>query len=189
MRSTTKVLAVLVAVLVALVVAYVVIGPARQASATAAGPDVAPLPADGAAGYAGGSLPEGRDVAVSAAVTAVPLALGYDYRTLDAGLEDATALMTDAFAAEFRDTFERSAAELARDQQAVTKATVRAAGLASTSSTGGDSVVVLVYVDQVLASSTTVKDRDNPVEISQNRVLVGLVQTDGRWLVDSIEPF
>ena len=49
-------------------------------------------------------------------------------------------------------------------------------------------MLCLVYVDQLLVSSTTVKDEDAPVRVSQNRVLVGLTDDDGSWRVDSIDP-
>ncbi|CAB4734694.1 MAG: hypothetical protein F2667_14745 [Actinobacteria bacterium] len=148
--------------------------------------DRAPVLSDAGA-YAVGSLPDGLDAAVEAAATTLPLALTYDYRTLDDGLERATAGMTDEFAEQFRTTFEGSAAELAADKKAVTNAVVRAAGLVRTE--GGGRVLCLVYVDQVLVSSATMQDAERPVDVNQTRVLVGVTDVDGTWLVDSIQPF
>ncbi|WP_183094170.1 hypothetical protein [Nocardioides stalactiti] len=145
----------------------------------------APVRADQGEVYVPGSLPDDLDAAVEAAATAMPLALGYDYRRLAKGLDAATAVMTEDFAEEFRRTFQASAAELARKQKAVTTATVRAAGLVSTDD---GHVLALVYVDQALVSSTTLEDEDAPVRVSQNRVLVGLTQEDGAWRVESIDP-
>jgi len=172
---------VLVALLVAVVAAYVVLG------ATAPEPDTTkPTSADSDKGYAGGALPDDGEDAVDVAVDVLPLALGYDYRTLDEGLDKATALMTKDFGEEFRRTFEDSAAQLATDKEAVTSATVRSAGLVRVD---GDRVSCLLYVDQLLVSSATVTDEDNPVRVSQNRVLVGVTDVDGTWLVSSIQPF
>jgi hypothetical protein len=33
------------------------------------------------------------------------------------------------------------------------------------------------------------KERETPVAVSQNRVLVGLERVEGHWLVSSIQPF
>lgn len=144
-----------------------------------------PQLADTAGAYRTGSLPDDLDDAVDVAVEGLPLALAYDYRSLRDGLDSATALMTEDFSEEFRRTFQRSAAKLARTQQAVTSATVRSAGVVRIED---DSVLTLVYVDQVLVSSTTLQDRDQPVRVSQNRVLVGLSDDDGTWRIDSITP-
>jgi hypothetical protein len=145
-----------------------------------------PRSGDSAQGYRTGTVDPELDGATEAAVEALPLALGYDFRSLDKGLDRATALMTDGFAEEFRRTFEGSAGKLARSKKAVTRATVRAAGVVRASDR---EATVLVYVDQVLVSSSTLKDEAAPVRVSQNRVLVGLVQSGETWKVDSIRPF
>lgn len=178
MRRLTIALA---GLLVAVLAAYLVLG------ATAPEPDTTkPVSADQEKEYVGGALPGDDAKPVATAVKTLPLALGYDYRTLDEGLDKATALMTKDFAEEFRSTFESSAAQIAEDKKAVTSATVRSAGVVRAD---GDRVLVLVYVDQVLVSSDTVADEDNPVRVSQNRVLVGVTDASGEWLVDSIQPF
>lgn len=175
-------LAVLGAVLVGLVVSYALIGDDEPAA------EAGPAPVLGASGkaYAGGSLPDGGADPVAVAVEALPLALGYDYRSLGAGLNAATALMTEQFATEFSRTFRESAAELARSQQAVTSATVRAAGLISGDD---DHALCLVYADQALISSTTLENDEAPVRVSQSRVLVGLAREGDHWRVESIQPF
>jgi hypothetical protein len=175
-----RLIVILTVLLVAAVGSYVYLGTDRTDA-----PSQPPEPADARSGYAPGTLPGGTSKAVEVAVEALPLALSYDYRSLDKGLEKATALMTEDFASEFSRTFEQTAATLARDQEAVTSATVRAAGAVRVE---GERVLCLVYVDQVLASSTTVTDRDKPVRVSQNRVLVGVTDDSGQWRVDSIQP-
>lgn len=138
--------------------------------------------------YRPGSLPsEPGEDAVAAALKAVPKALSYDYRTLDEGLADATALMTDDFRNEFSKVFAATARPSALEKKAVTNALVRGAGLVRLE--GDDEAYCLVYVDQVLVDSATMKDKAAPVAVSQNRVLVGLERKDGDWLVSSIQPF
>jgi Mce-associated membrane protein len=145
-----------------------------------------PRSADASAGYGPGTVDPDLDGATTTAVEALPLALGYDYRSLDKGLARATALMSKEFAGEFTRTFNGSAAALARSKKVVTRATVRAAGLVRASD---KEATCLVYVDQVLVSSRTLKDSESPVRVSQNRVLVGLVRSGDTWKVDSIRPF
>ncbi len=145
-----------------------------------------PRSGDASAGYRPGTVSADLDGATETATEALPLALGYDYRSLGKGLDRATALMTDDFAQEFRRTFDGSAAKLARTKKAVTRATVRAAGIVRA---GDEEATCLVYVDQVLVSSATLKDTAAPVRVSQNRVLVGLVRSGDTWKVDSIRPF
>ena len=123
----------------------------------------------------------------AAAAEALPLALAYDYRELDAGLDAAVETMTADFGEEFRRTFADSAAALAEEKQAVTSATVAGSGLVRVEDE--DRVLCLVFVDQALVSSATLGDPDAPVQVSQNRVLVEVVRDGGSWLVDSIQPF
>ncbi len=139
--------------------------------------------------YRPGSLPsEGGEDAVQASVKAVQKALTYDFRTLDEGLADATELMTDDFRTEFREVFEATARPSALEKKAVTRTLVRGGGLVRLEK-GDDEAVCLVYVDQVLVDSATMRNKEQPVTVSQNRVLVGLELEDGEWLVSSIEPF
>lgn len=137
--------------------------------------------------YRGGSLPDrNAQAAMEAAARAVPVALSYDYRTLDKGLSAATKLMTASFADQFSDTFDKTARPMAADKHAVTRALVRAAGLVRLE--GDDRAICLVYVDQVLVSSKG-KRKSEPLRIQQNRVTVQLRRVDDTWKVDGIEPF
>jgi len=172
-------LAVVLAV-VASVALWVAPGPSAQPRTHA------PVSSDATTGYEPGTVPGDDGGAVVAAARALPLALGYDYRSLRRDLDRATDLMTDDFGVEFRRTFQDSAGRLARTQRAVTSATVRAAGLVRADK---ERASCLVYVDQVLVSSSTMRDTDAPVRVTQSRVLVGLRREHDRWLVDSIAPF
>jgi len=126
------------------------------------------------------------EAAVRAAAATLPVALSYDYRSLDKSLDAATARMTPAFAAKFRDTFEKTTRTMAVDKKAITSALVRAAGIVG--SVQDDKATVLVYLDQVLVSSKAKKASD-PLKVSQNRVHVSLRKVDGKWRVNDIEPF
>lgn len=139
---------------------------------------------DGA--YTVGTIPGHGQHAVEEAVTAIPLALSYNYATLSEGLDEAVDHMTDSFAQEFRATFDKTARRLATSRKAVARATVRAAGLVSIDD---DKAVVMMYVDQVLLSGKKPGGEDGPVSVSQNRVEVVLRGSGDSWEVDSIEPF
>jgi Mce-associated membrane protein len=138
--------------------------------------------------YRAGSLPsdEAED-AVKAAARAMELALALDYRKLDEGLSDATQLMTDSFVARFSSDFNKLARTRALKKKAVTSALVRGAGLVRME--GDDEAYCLVYVNQVLLETKNLGKDSKPIDVSQNRVQVGLKKVGGDWLVDSIQPF
>ena len=119
--------------------------------------------------------------AVQAAVWHLPQVLSYDYRTLDADLAKSLPALTPGFAAQFTSTFTTVVRPVATKNKAVVKALVRAAGLASRS---GDSVSVLVFIDEALVSSGGA----TAPKISQDRVKVTLLRSNNRWLIDSITP-
>ncbi len=149
-------------------------------------PTVTPkLNADGS--YRVGTVGNADEVAaVKAATKALPIALSYDYRSLDTSLSRATALMTTAFAAKFRTTFNATTRTMAVDKQAITSALVRGAGIVGPIQNGR--ALVIVFLDQVLVSSKDKKASD-PLSVSQNRVHVSLVKEKGQWRVSDIEPF
>lgn len=136
--------------------------------------------------YTVGTIAGEADQAVQSAVDVLPAALSFDFRSLDESLSSATAGMTESFAEEFSATFDKTARPMAEDKSAVTNTLVRGAGLVRLD---GERAVCLVYVDQVLVSSDTAKNKPLPVQVSQNRVTVDLVRVDGDWKVDGITPF
>ncbi|HSV41342.1 MAG TPA: hypothetical protein VLI04_21445 [Nocardioidaceae bacterium] len=154
--------------------------------ATRSGPDdVRPAVADDGA-YSVGSIAGGGEDVVRAAAEALPIALTYDYRTLEDDLAAATERMTSSFAEEFTDTFRKTAQQLATEKKGVTQALVRAAVLVSE---GDGKAVALVYVDQLLVSSEQSQQDKGPIRVTKNRVLVDLVEVDGAWKIDNIRPF
>jgi hypothetical protein len=137
--------------------------------------------------YRLGTLPDkDASAALKAAVTALPVAVSYDYRTLDDSLAKATALMTASFAKEFTKTFDASTRAMAVQKQAITSALVRGAGVIG--AVKGGKVTCLVYLDQVLVSSKD-KKASSPLKVSQNSVRVKLQKVGGAWKVDDVEPF
>lgn len=152
-------------------------------SSTVAAGDVVPTIKDGV--YVVGSIPDpdARD-ALLVAVGAVPVALSYDYRSLDKSLASATAMMTDAFATEYREIFDKTTRKMAVDKEAVTTTLVRAAGVAT--AIEDDSVTCLVYLDQFLLAS---KGQKPAKSYTAARVHVSLTKVDGTWKVSAIEPF
>jgi hypothetical protein len=180
-RGRTALLALLavIAVLGAVATAYLALQPAEQ--------DTRPVAAANG-DYTPGSLPSADSAAaVAAAVRAVPPALSYDHRSLDAGRDAAAAQMTPGFAGTFSKTFDQAVKPTATAQQAVTRAVVRGAGAVGPSR--GGEVRALLFVDQMLVSSQTMKTPDKPAQISQNRVQVTMKQDGDRWLLDAMQPF
>jgi hypothetical protein len=152
-------------------------------SSAVTGVGVVPTIKDGV--YVVGSIPDpGSRAALQAAVDAVPAALSYDYRSLDKSLASATALMTDAFAAEYTDIFDRTTRKMAVDKEAVTTTLVRAAGVST--AIADDRVTCLVYLDQFLLAS---KGQKPSKSYTAARVHVTLEKVGGAWKVAVLEPF
>ena len=114
------------------------------------------------------------------------VALGWDYRTLNEGLADATARMTDGLVdgpQGFKATFNKITRPRAKANKAVVDALVRGAGEVRTSD---GRVTVLLFVDQVVVDRKTAKNPKLPYEVVANRVYMELEKVDGEWLVDEI---
>lgn len=168
--------------------ALVIIGSALCLYLALTRPDRVPIaerPGEGAA-YRVAELAGPGGPALAAAVAAVPAALSYDFRRLDASLARATRSMTASYAAEFTATFDERARPVARARKAVTRAVVRGAGLVRTS--GDARAVVLVFIDQLLVRSTRQDAGEAPTTLSRNRVLITMVLRAGTWKIDDIRP-
>ncbi|WP_028656247.1 hypothetical protein [Nocardioides sp. J54] len=137
------------------------------------------------ASYTAGTVPTAPEGSLQAVADLLPTALSYDHGDLDASLAAATATMTSAFAKDYTTTFEATVRPLATSKGAVSEAHVRAAGLVR--SADDDQAVALAFVDQVLVSSKG-QAADQPVKVSQVRVLVGVRKVDGEWRIDSVDP-
>lgn len=151
-------------------------------------PDEMALPDRPGAGatYRPADLDGPGGTALAVAVDALPAALSYDFRDLDASLAAATRTMTTAFAARFTATFDERARPAAISRKAVTEALVRGAGVVR--AVGDTRAVCLVFVDQLLLRSTRHPADRPPTTLSRNRVLVELVLRSGTWKIDDIRP-
>lgn len=121
------------------------------------------------------------ETAQSAAEAAAAAVLAYDHTSLEADLETAVRFMTDDFAEEYSETFEKVVAPTAEDRQAKVTAAVQAAGVIRASE---DTARVLLFVDQATVTAESERPR-----IALNRVVMTMVREGDRWLVDDISPY
>lgn len=177
-RRVVPLLTVLVLLASALIVVLALTGPDPQPPAN--------LPGAAPGDYEPADLAGDGGPAIERMAEVLPVTLGYDYRALDEGLAEATALMTNRFARRFTRSFNSSTRPLAKRQETVASARVLGAGLVRL--TDPDTVVGLAYVDQVLVKRATRKPGGPPEGITRSRVLVRLVQVDDTWLVANISP-
>jgi hypothetical protein len=134
--------------------------------------------------YAGVSLRNaeaGEAAAETGQVTAARYAeqlLSYDYSHLDEDFSQAQRLLTDDFRKEYI-----QATDVVRDQAVQDKAVIKAAVVAtSVVSAEPDEVKTLLFVNQ----TTTTGGGGSP-SIDLNRVVVTIVEQDGRWLVSDLD--
>lgn len=121
-----------------------------------------------------------RENAVAAATSGVATVLSYDYRHLASDFRRAEGLLTPRFRAQYVKTTAKGVEPLAAQYQAVSTATVAAAGSVENSA---DRAVVLVFVDQTVTNSQLAAPR-----LDRSRIDVTLVRTGGRWLIDALRP-
>lgn len=119
-----------------------------------------------------------RDAEVRAAAeSAVTAVLSYDYRRLEAGVEDTMPLLTGDAAAQYEEV-QRPLADSAPRLKAVVTAQVDAATVLESDE---DSARVLLFVDQV----STSKKLAEP-ETDQSRVVVTMEREGDDWLVSTL---
>ena len=115
----------------------------------------------------------------AAALELTPRLLTYDYRSLADDAARAQAAVTGAFADQYRQYADQLLAPNAKEQNFVTKATVRNGAVVSAET---DKVVVLVFLDQATTSKALTAPRLDNVGV---RVTVSDV--DGKWLVSQLD--
>jgi Mce-associated membrane protein len=104
--------------------------------------------------------------------------LSYDHAHLDRDFAQAQRLLTDDFRKEYTD-----ATEVVRDKAIEDRAVIKASVVAtSVVSAEPDEVKTLLFVNQ----TTTTGDGRSP-SIDLNRVVLTLVEQDGRWLVSDLD--
>lgn len=115
--------------------------------------------------------------AVEAASQSISEILSYGYQDFDAQIDEATTMMTDPFAAKFRETASGVKDEFVAER---TEQDVRVVA-ASVVQASAEKVRALLFIDQYVvqgAAGTT---------ITPYRALVTMVHADSGWLVDDIE--
>jgi Mce-associated membrane protein len=123
-----------------------------------------------------------ESAATNAQVTAARYAerlLSYHHAHLDRDFSAAKQLLTDDFVKEYSD-----ATEVVRDEAVEDRAVIRAETVASSVvSAEPDEVRTLLFVNQ----TTTTGARDASPSLDLNRVVLTLVEEDGRWLVSDLD--
>ncbi|MEU6686448.1 hypothetical protein [Streptomyces sp. NPDC046832] len=138
--------------------------------------------------YRDGRLTEtARTEALTAARTAAPIILSYDYRHLDKDFSRARAHLTGDFRDEYGKTTKTVVAPTAEKYHGVVKARVAAPGsggapAASVVSASPDKVVVLLFVNQVTESTQVSGSR-----VDQNRVRMTMDRTGDAWKVSAVD--
>jgi Mce-associated membrane protein len=104
--------------------------------------------------------------------------LSYHHARLDQDFAQAQELLTDDFLPEYRE-----ATDVVRDQAVADRAVIEASVVASSVvSAEPDEVKTLLFVNQ----TTTTGEGGNP-SLDLNRVMLTLVEEDGRWLVSDLD--
>lgn len=123
---------------------------------------------------------DAQDAATAAATDAIPRMLGYQHATIAADLDDATDVMTDAFAKKYSELAPQLVATAEQRKIDVT-ATVRTiAALECGQECSTSSVRLLAFVDQ---NRTIATKPASPAALS---VVVRMKLVDGDWLVDDL---
>jgi Mce-associated membrane protein len=180
----TRVLTVVVAVLVLLLLlqgVWFVVHQSRNDGSTAVADERAPgepiqVPADRPVVLSQLAVQEGVDAAAHAAETM----FARDYEGYDEGVEQATTLMTDDFAEEYRETTddvkdEFIAKKTAVEVRVVAQSVVRA---------NAAELEALIFLNQYVFRG---KGEDATTAVTPYRALLTMVHTDRGWFVDGVE--
>lgn len=130
------------------------------------------------------SIADARTSAQAVARQAMAVALSYDYRHLEEDRAAAISYMTPAYAAEFAKPFDAiskgsgSSPATAVAQKTVVEGIVQDVGVVDA---GVNRVRILVYVDQ------KVTNIDGGPVVFENQVVVTMVRSGGRWLIDDLQ--
>ncbi|CAA9365646.1 MAG: hypothetical protein AVDCRST_MAG47-550 [uncultured Nocardioidaceae bacterium] len=127
------------------------------------------------------AVEESTRTAPAAAEAAATAILAYDFRSLDADQDAASRLMTEDFATEYSETFEKVVRPAAEETRAKVTASVLATSVVRATE---DTVRVLLFVDQATTSTTN----ERP-QIALNRVEMSLVRDGDGWLVSDISSY
>ncbi len=116
---------------------------------------------------------------LNAVRTAAQVLFSYDYKTLDKNFADGARLSTGEFRAEYAKTTGQVVRQVATQYKAVVAAETVSAGI---SRAEPGEVTAVVFVNQ-----STQSTRVEGTKVDQSRVLMTVVERDGRWLVSSVD--
>ncbi|MEU7550856.1 hypothetical protein AB0B01_00600 [Streptomyces sp. NPDC044571] len=128
---------------------------------------------------------EARAAALTAARTAAPVILSYDYRHLDRDFAAARGHLTGPFRDQYSKTTETVVAPTAKTYSGVVKAAIAtgdAAPAASVISASPNKAVVLLFMNQLTTSTQIATPR-----LDLNRVRMTLVRTPQGWKVSAVD--
>lgn len=120
-----------------------------------------------------------REEAVAASRDAARLLFSYDHTTLDDDFARGLAVTTGDFREEYTRTTKDVVADVAREYRAVVQADVAESAVVRAQP---DEVTTLVFLNQA-TTSTRVEGQ----QVDASRVLMTLVDRDGRWLVSRVD--
>jgi len=137
-------------------------------------------PEDGRAPTGAITSAEARDAGMQAASTLTQKVLSYNWKTLDADMLAAEALLAPSFRSEYAKAMNDVKTQTVKNQVKLTASVVATSIVSATEK----KVDALVFVNQV----TTAKGSGNQ-RLDQNRVLVTLTRDAGEWRVSKMDAF
>lgn len=126
------------------------------------------------------SVAQMRDQALAAAVADVPALLSYKADNIEQDFAGKYGLVTGDFKTQFENLTKQTIIPAAKQQSLTTKAQVASAGV---SSVDGDSVTVLLFINQ----STTSNDQPG-TKLDGSRVQVVMTKVGDQWKVAGLTP-
>lgn len=123
---------------------------------------------------------QARDAGLQAAAKLTQKVLSYDWKTIDADMSAAEAVLAPSFRSEYSKTLGSVKAQTVENQVKLTASVVATSIISATET----KVEALVFVNQVTTAKASKDQR-----LDQNRVLVTLTRGGGEWRVSKMKPF
>lgn len=118
--------------------------------------------------------------ALTAAKKLIPLVLTYDYKTIDADIERASAGLTGNFKKAYTQLLQQSVAPQAKSKKVSTKTTQVGASVINANDKS-NSVSVLIFVDQETTTGTK-------KSVAGSRITVSMKKVGKDWLIAQLSP-
>lgn len=120
-----------------------------------------------------------RAEALAVATKNVPQLLSYDGASADEQFKTKYGMLTGKFKQDFMDMSQKTIIPLAKEQKVSTTAQITASGVISSDD---ERVDVLLFVNQ------STKHAEGEPALQGSRVKVGMVRSDGAWVIDGLTP-